>query len=222
MSRAESRERTRQRLLESAHAVFAERGFGPATVEEIAERAGFTRGAFYANWADKAEILWELVDAEAAAAFDELGTALEAAELGSKLAVVQSWFDRRLQPRPLQLAFNELVQQAGLTPEGRKRMAAVFDSERRAVVRVIREVEAEVGVELPIPVEHFAAIAHAIGSGLMQQHLADPDAVPSTLFGDAEAYLWFGVLAAIASPDFTPRSPLRERSKQEDAPSATI
>ena len=41
------RSATRARLLEGALDVFAERGFNGASVEDICERAGFTRGAFY-------------------------------------------------------------------------------------------------------------------------------------------------------------------------------
>jgi AcrR family transcriptional regulator len=206
MSREESRARTRQRLLESAHAVFSERGFAAATVEEIADRAGYTRGAFYANWPDKAELLWELVDASDVASFEELAATLEAAEIDERLGLLQSWFDERIEPRPLQQAFNELMQQASLTSEGRERQAVAFANERRVIVRIVEEIEGALGVDLPIPAEHFAAMALAAGSGLAMQHQADPDSVPSTLFGDAQAYLWLGVVAATESPDFTPRT----------------
>lgn len=41
---------TTERLLDAALSVFAERGVGAATVEQVCERAGFTRGAFYSNF----------------------------------------------------------------------------------------------------------------------------------------------------------------------------
>jgi hypothetical protein len=40
---------------------FAESGFDGASVEEICERAGFTRGAFYSNFASKDELFFGLV-----------------------------------------------------------------------------------------------------------------------------------------------------------------
>jgi len=46
-----SRENTRARLLEAAAQVFAEAGLDGASVEAVCERAGFTRGAFYSNFA---------------------------------------------------------------------------------------------------------------------------------------------------------------------------
>src|SRR5487761_2120938 len=48
---------TRARLLDAARDVIAERGAGGATVEGIAERAGFTRGAFYSNYASLDDLI---------------------------------------------------------------------------------------------------------------------------------------------------------------------
>ncbi|WP_394432052.1 TetR/AcrR family transcriptional regulator [Streptomyces sp. SGAir0957] len=56
------RARTRQRLLDAALDVFAEVGFGRSTVEQVCDRAGFTRGAFYSNFTSLDELflaLWE-------------------------------------------------------------------------------------------------------------------------------------------------------------------
>jgi AcrR family transcriptional regulator len=52
---------TRQRLLTAAAEIFAERGMHGATVEDICEAAGFTRGAFYSNFADKEELFSALL-----------------------------------------------------------------------------------------------------------------------------------------------------------------
>jgi len=52
---------TRQRLLTAAAEIFAERGMHGATVENICEAAGFTRGAFYSNFADKEELFSALL-----------------------------------------------------------------------------------------------------------------------------------------------------------------
>jgi AcrR family transcriptional regulator len=209
MSRAESKARTRQLLLDAAASVFAERGFNAATVEEIVDRAGFTRGAFYVSWADKAEIMWELAAAESLASFTKLESKLNAAELDRKLDVLQSWFDTLSKPRPLSKALNELMHQAANSPEGRRRQAEIFDNERRVIARVVGEFECVLGEELPISVDHFAAMCFAVGTGLHAQNLVDPDAVPSSLFGDAQAYLWFGVLAAAQASDFKPQTRAR-------------
>jgi AcrR family transcriptional regulator len=59
--RAAQREATRDALLDAAESLFAERGVMGASVEEISERAGYTRGAFYANFKDRAAIVEEIV-----------------------------------------------------------------------------------------------------------------------------------------------------------------
>lgn len=52
---------TRDKLMAAAASVFAERGINEASVEEICEAAGFTRGAFYSNSSDKNELVRSLI-----------------------------------------------------------------------------------------------------------------------------------------------------------------
>ena len=54
---------TRARLLEAAMAEVAERGFHATSIEHIAERAGFTRGAFYSNFESKEQLFAEALEA---------------------------------------------------------------------------------------------------------------------------------------------------------------
>ena len=82
-ARSARREATRQRVLDAAREVFAERGVIGGTVEDICERAGFTRGAFYSNFVDKDDVLRALIAREHArliaqvdAGFALLGEAL--------------------------------------------------------------------------------------------------------------------------------------------------
>jgi AcrR family transcriptional regulator len=63
---------TRQRVLDAAREVFAERGVIGGTVEDICERAGFTRGAFYSNFADKDDVIDALVEREQNRLLDHL------------------------------------------------------------------------------------------------------------------------------------------------------
>lgn len=66
------RRKTRERLLQAAYEVFAETGVHAASVEMIAERAGFTRGAFYSNFDSKEELFFALAEREMLARFDDL------------------------------------------------------------------------------------------------------------------------------------------------------
>jgi AcrR family transcriptional regulator len=56
------RQMTRETLIEAAADVFAQKGFNGASLEEIAETAGFTRGAIYSNFRTKEDLLFAVID----------------------------------------------------------------------------------------------------------------------------------------------------------------
>lgn len=62
MSRQESRALTRAKLLASARVVVAREGYEGASVDRIAEDAGFSKGAFYSNFNSKEDIVLELLE----------------------------------------------------------------------------------------------------------------------------------------------------------------
>jgi AcrR family transcriptional regulator len=64
-SRAESREDNRQALLAAARELIVEVGYASAQLDEIAERAGLTKGAIYSIFGGKLELLRAVVDAHA-------------------------------------------------------------------------------------------------------------------------------------------------------------
>ncbi|WP_390479849.1 TetR family transcriptional regulator, partial [Frankia casuarinae] len=72
LSREESRELTREKLLRSAAELFAERGLAGTSVEQIVERAGFTRGAFYGNFDGKHELVLALLEKRTERELEEL------------------------------------------------------------------------------------------------------------------------------------------------------
>lgn len=57
----EDAEKTRQAVLESALDVFSEKGYAKATFDEIAARAGFTKGAVYWYFRNKADLIAALI-----------------------------------------------------------------------------------------------------------------------------------------------------------------
>jgi AcrR family transcriptional regulator len=74
--------RTRQKVLDAARGLFAERGYEPATIRDIAKGAGMSTGAVFANFQDKAE-LFETVLAE------DMGRLAEVIESGAEGATVR-------------------------------------------------------------------------------------------------------------------------------------
>jgi AcrR family transcriptional regulator len=188
MSRAESKARTREALLSSARQLFAEKGFNAATIEEIAAGAGFTRGAFYANFADKTEVFWAVVDAQDAGTFADLERGLDGAAEGDKLARVQDWFVHLLADRPLRRAYAEVMAQASASDA--TRFAEAMAANRERIARVLQEQP-----ERPeVPMEHLAAMMLGLVNGLSQQREFEPEAVSVDLLVDGLTYLWLGAL----------------------------
>ena len=71
------RQRTRERLVDAAYEVFAELGVHATSVEQISERAGFTRGAFYSNFESKEELFFALESRENQLRLDRLEAGLQ-------------------------------------------------------------------------------------------------------------------------------------------------
>ena len=77
--RALAKQRTRQKILEAARALFNERGYDGATVRDIAKAAGMSTGAVFASFADKAELFDEIVADDYRALEVEMAEALRGA-----------------------------------------------------------------------------------------------------------------------------------------------
>ncbi len=56
-TRAETKQKTRDALVSAALALFAERGLDAPSLDDICERAGFTRGAFYVHFRDRDDLV---------------------------------------------------------------------------------------------------------------------------------------------------------------------
>lgn len=126
LSRAEQRDRTRIRLLEAAAAAFAEHGVDGAAIDDIAARAGFTRGAFYSNFADKTELLIALCDHRLAAFATEQLPVLLAAPPETQLATVARWLTAEQPPLEVLLVV-ELARQRTTRPEQAVAVGAAID-----------------------------------------------------------------------------------------------
>jgi AcrR family transcriptional regulator len=89
--RDEQRRLTRQRLLEGAQQVFADRGFFDATIDEIVAHAGASRGTFYLYYKSKTEILKDLMEDVQKDAARLARTLADMRELSH--AELESWID---------------------------------------------------------------------------------------------------------------------------------
>ena len=186
LTRAESQARTRQALLDAAGAVFVERGLHRTSVEAIAERAGYTRGAFYSNFASKEELFVELLQSTVYAAYTAMGNAqLEspepvptARESAETLARIQGHPDGRWMFR----LWLELLLQAGRDEEMRKLAVEFWRTNRELIAKITERRFAERGEKPPLPPERLASALIAMDIGLAIQHYVDPDEVPLDVY----------------------------------------
>jgi AcrR family transcriptional regulator len=120
-TRAEQQAETRARLLEAAAEAFAAQGFEGASIDGITERAGYTRGAFYSNFSDKAELLLELSDARMAS-FSAVLPDILAAGQADQVREVARWLVE--QPPPIETL---LLVELGRLRHANAEVAALLD-----------------------------------------------------------------------------------------------
>lgn len=124
---------TRARLLAAAVDVFAEKGLHGATVDDLVAAAGYTRGAFYSNFASKEELFYALFEAESEQMVALVREEVEASSGPLDLEVVGAVL-RRLRPqaRTWYLLQSELLLQALRDEEAGRQfleLSARFDQE---------------------------------------------------------------------------------------------
>src|SRR5919198_5578400 len=76
MTRAEQQQRTREEILAAADRLFVEQGFHATSVDQIAQAAGYTKGAVYSNFDAKEDLFFAVYEARVDAAVAELGRAV--------------------------------------------------------------------------------------------------------------------------------------------------
>ncbi|GLY35938.1 TetR family transcriptional regulator [Amycolatopsis sp. NBRC 101858] len=181
LTRAESRERTKDRLLAAAAELFAERGVNGTSVEQIADRAGYTRGAFYGNFEDKHELVVALL------AQRRSQEAVEVAALeGDVMARLKEWHAARAEHLPEWFALRtELTLYALRNPEARPSAGANERAARELIEASVRATFAARGVAPPADPAFLALIVHALEDGLLRQRYLSPEGTSDTVIADA-------------------------------------
>lgn len=189
LTRAESRERTRKLLLEAAAELFARNGYEATSVDDVAEAAGYSKGAFYYNFESKSDLFDALVTHHIGELTGELETALaDAQTIEEKLAAAQLVLTERERSRQGHLEF-EVLMQALRDPRVRKTVTDAYSRMRTAVASLIEEQFARARARPPLPPADLATaiVAGAMGHGIMRG--IDPEAVPPGLLPSVVALL---------------------------------
>jgi AcrR family transcriptional regulator len=186
LTRAERRRQTRARLLDAAGQVFARRGFHAATVDEVAEAAGYTKGAVYSNFATKDELFLALLDQRLAAQLQQV-EALYAIESSEELlAALRARTEQEFTAaRDFGVLTVEFWLYAMRNPAALAELAKRYRQLRSRLAELITKRYARHETSPPMPPEHLAALAIATDAGLFLQFFAEPGAVPWELHADA-------------------------------------
>ncbi len=195
-----SRTATRARLLAGALEVFAERGFAGASVEDICDQAGFTRGAFYSNFGSKDELVLALFQATTDRLLEQIETLLP--ELANQpwtlLDAVLGLLDEALgDQRQWHLISTEFTLHALRNPEAARALNEQRAMFRASLTRLVEEISTASGVTFSVPPELFVRVIIALHEGARSQSLLEPSKVPA---GSLEHAFLPIILDAVSRP----------------------
>jgi AcrR family transcriptional regulator len=178
LSRAEQNDRNRALLLAAARRVFLERGYYAATLDQIADEAGFSKGAVYSRFASKADMFLALLeDRITERAAQNARLAAELAGTGNFAALLDQ-AERAERGAPgWRLLVTEFRVHAARDPELNRRYAALHARTVDGVAQVFTEIRKEGARGLPIPPRQLAELWLAIETGRALEQIADPDAL---------------------------------------------
>jgi len=179
LTREESRELTAQRLVEAAKRLIARRGLDATSVEDFAEAAGYSRGAFYSNFKSKNDLFSEvlrrdqlLIDNEFNVAFDDAAS-LE--EIRGRLREVYT----RLYDSPDRfMIWTEARMLSVRDAKFRARFEAVIVERRDFMVKLIGYLCRRMGAQATVPLETLAMGLISLMEGVRLFGASCPNALP--------------------------------------------
>lgn len=176
LSRAEQNERNRGLVLDAARRVFLARGYHAATLDEIADEAGFSRGVVQSRFGNKADLFLALLEeriTERAAQNTRLAEGLAGAE-GAR--VLREHAARRNRAElDWGLLLIEFRVHAARDPVLNARYSAAHARTRHALAEVIAGLYRRAGQPPPSPPEQMAELILTIEAGIRLEQAAAPD-----------------------------------------------
>ena len=183
------RERTREKLLAAALAVAEEKGFEAASLDEIAIRAGMTKGAIYSNFEGKSALMLAAVRSRSkpfSAAY-EAGAPL-ATQMRIVARAIAAMLPQVQREARLQAQFHLYLQREPALQE------AIANDLAAELEALIRRVARHHAAELAVPARVFVLTAQVIGLGFAHQAFATPSLVTEAAIVSAFDLLVRGAL----------------------------
>jgi AcrR family transcriptional regulator len=177
-AKGDKRIRTRAALIEAAVAVIGEKGYERASLEEIAARAGMTRGAVYGNFKNKEELFLATV----AARWQPIIPPFESgAPLKTQMRILGQAVAREAKARQPHAAAATAFQLYTLTHPAMMSQLAAKNAEiyRRMAKGLLTMIPEK---ELPMPADRFIRVLDALITGLLFTYFQTPELISDEVF----------------------------------------
>ena len=185
LTRPQQVERNRGLLLDAARAVFLQRGYAGATLEAIADEAGFSKGVVYSQFAGKADLFLALLDRRIAYRAEENSRLVaEHSGVDALRALLRINAQRAAEAADWARLLIEFRVVAARDPALNARYAQLHARTRSAFAQAVTAALAKDGLVPVYPPETFAQLIFAIDTGSTLEHAADPGALPTELLED--------------------------------------
>jgi AcrR family transcriptional regulator len=199
--RSAARGTARQRLLDAATTVFAERGYRSASVEAITEQAGLTKGALYWNFESKEDLFHTLLDERFDRRAQELIDLLKTATRDDDTArQVSAGFAAVVDKQRELVLLSYEYWSLAVRDQGLHGRYLTRQRELTTGLAAALEVRHEImGVPLRVPSAELATGIMALANGLAMERLVAPEAVPDHLLGEMLSLIYEGLAARVAN-----------------------
>jgi AcrR family transcriptional regulator len=203
LTRKEKQAHTRECLMHSAAKVFAARGLEQASIDEVAEDAGYTKGAFYANFKNKEELFLAMLDERFAKRIEDIeevvasdGNAAEKARRGG------DQFVRMLAADPeWERLFFEFSAYAARDDEFREELVTRYRAMRSKIAAALGADAHAAGKEhTALPLEAVALMLCIMGNGFALEKLLEGDDVADDVYGTMLTVFFAGLDALAHEP----------------------
>lgn len=171
-------EATRGKLLAAAERIFARDGFEAARLEDIAAVAGYTRGAFYANFRDKEDLFLTLLEYWISARVADVNALLSRCkEPEELLTALRRYYAENAKDRRLVLLSLEFDLYAVRHPEAHARLRNRQRKFRSCGEAILNRVMKSLNRKLPISSRAASTGLSALSTALFLEHVVDSNAV---------------------------------------------
>jgi AcrR family transcriptional regulator len=175
LTRREKQQQTRQQLLRAAAEVFGERGLEGASIDEVAQKAGYTKGAFYANFKSKEELFLVMLDERFAEELERLDGLLTGTHEPQEeaLAAAADFIQFATDDEWQRLSFQFLAH-AARNEEFRQELATRQQAMRQRMAKVFARWKQGFGINPAIPVEDITAMTVFMSDGFLVGRIIEP------------------------------------------------